>query len=195
MDKILELLKRIFANEPEKIKAIEEYKLDKDDADNLKQLQAMATEMLGKKSSEANDTGGTKSSGSDDIKNIIAGLTEQIRMMQQIIAEQTKKQEDRERAIAEEAKKAHEKKITEIIDKAIKEGKIPAKNEQEIARWKNLFEKDYESAEFALSKIEGSKAAAQDTAKQDESKPVSKFGSTLRPEIAKYVENIPIIEN
>lgn len=194
MDKIIELLKRVFANEPEKIKAIEEYKLDKDDAENLKQLQAMAAEMLGKKSGEANDIGGGKSSGSDDIKNIIAGLTEQIRTMQQIIAEQTKKQEERERAIAEEAKKAHEKKIGETIERAIKEGKIPAKNEQEITRWKNLFEKDYESAEFALSKIEGIKPM-QSSDKQGESKAESKFGSTLRPEIAKYIENIPIIEN
>lgn len=185
MEKIIDLLKKIFANEPDKIKVLEDYRLDESDAENLKEMQKILGEISGKRNEEERSN--------SDIKNIIASLTEQVRAMQAIIAEQAKKQEEREQAIAEEAKKAHQKKIADTIEKAIKEGKIPAKNEQELARWKALFEKDYEAAEFALSKIEAAKTT-QEQSKVDD-KIESKFGSVLRPEFAKYVENIPINEN
>lgn len=192
MDKVIELLKKIFGGDAEKMKLLDEFKIDKQDVNELDGIMKSLAEM------QKNMKADPPSPASDDksVKALISSLSEQVKTMQGIIAEQAKRQEERERAIEEEAKKAHAKKINEAISSAVKSGKIPAKNETEIAKWKGLFEKDYESAEFALSKIKEAKSDAPGGQPGgNDGKPnnlQTGLGSSLKPEFAKYVETVPI---
>lgn len=188
MDKIIELLKKIFVGDAEKLKMIEEIKIDKQDADSLisiqKQLQDIQKSVKIEPSQSDNED--------KSVKAVIASLAEQVRTLQSIIAEQAKKQEEREKAIEEEAKKAHAMKIEKAIEIAIKAGKIPAKNDAEIKKWRNLFEKDYDSAEFALSRIKEAKSEQDIDADDISRSNKNDMLNSLKPEFAKYVENVPM---
>lgn len=69
-----------------------------------------------------------------------------------IAAYETDKAE-RDRLIGEETKKKREKEIEEVLTKAISEGKIPAKNEETISKFRAILSDKFEEGKSVIESI------------------------------------------
>jgi len=85
----------------------------------------------------------------------ISGLEAKVDQIYSALIEETKARQEIQKNYDEKIAADKKARVQATLDNAIKLNKIPAKNEEEIAKWKTMFEKDYDAAEFALSKIKG----------------------------------------
>ncbi|MEN6294710.1 MAG: hypothetical protein ABFD61_01110 [Chloroherpetonaceae bacterium] len=85
----------------------------------------------------------------------ISGLEAKVDQIYMALMEETKARQEIQKNYDAKIAADNKARIQAALDNAIKMNKIPAKNEEEITKWKTMFEKDYDAAEFALSKVKG----------------------------------------
>lgn len=90
----------------------------------------------------------------DDSLKMISAMNAKIDELSKVIARQEEERKAMQLQIQEQAKKDLSAKIQAKIDEAVKQGKIAAKDEADIKKWKSAFEKDFDFAEYSLSKID-----------------------------------------
>jgi|GEM_PF-4950664 len=94
-----------------------------------------------------------QSAGSD--ASLLEGLRAELQSFAKALADEKIERQKIQQTLDDKIKSEMALRIKSAIDEGIKSNKIPAKNEEDIKRWQGLFEKDFDAANFALSKIKG----------------------------------------
>jgi len=80
-------------------------------------------------------------------------LSKKIEDMNALLLKQEEEKKALQMQMQEQAKKDLDSKIEAKLKEAIEKGKIAAKDDAEKTKWKTMFEKDFDGADFALGKI------------------------------------------
>lgn len=134
--KLKELLKKLF---PDKEKEIEE-------------LGEIDAPVIAKKD-DPTATPGVTASIDAETKRMIEQLAAENKKLLDELAKRNEADKQREKLLEEKAKTEAQAKIDALIQKAIEDKKLPAKDEKTIASFKKLLEADYESGEVALNAL------------------------------------------
>ncbi len=73
--------------------------------------------------------------------------------MKTLLGEERAKREAAEKTLAEKAKADTQAKVKSAVEKAISEGRIPAKNEEQVKKWTARLESNFEDASELLAAI------------------------------------------
>ena len=195
MKELIALLKSLFKGDAEKTKILDEFKLDSDDQTKITMLQDAIKELQKSLGETKKDT--PPASDPNDVKSVIAGLTETVKSLQDALANETKARSERDKSIQDDAAKAHAKKIAEKLEAAVKSEQIGPKDEDGKKKWQAMFEKDFEGAEFALSKIPGKKASTATDGTNGQNldgtiKAPSSLGASLPTDVLTYIGKIDL---
>lgn len=157
MKQLLELLKKLFAGDKEKEKVIDDElsKINSEDdskkskepekkQENNSELEKLLSQLSQKDLSKSDNK---------ELLAIISKLKEGQDKLLNEIAENKKKEEERNQILAEQAKKEKETKINELLELAKKDGRIAPKDDAKINSFKKLLENDFDSAKVALEAL------------------------------------------
>jgi len=189
MSKIREIFSKLFSGDPQKTDLANQLadELDKTEPNTKPLEQAKPLE-------PAKSTDDTRLSElTFENQALKSQLTEIQTFLKEERTERLKIQEEQTKA----AKESFQKKIEERIKKGIEEGRIPPKNEEEQKKWRSLYEQNWDSAEFALSKIDAKKSNEAPNQEQLQNQnqtpsPSSSLGSSLRKSTLEYIKQVPI---
>lgn len=134
--KLKDLLKKLF---PDKEKEIEE----------LGEIEAPVISKTDDQSAKS----GITASIDAETKRMIEQLAAENKKLLDELAKRNEADKQREKLLEEKAQQENQAKIDALIQKAIEEKKLPAKDEKTIASFKKLLEADYESGEVALNAL------------------------------------------
>lgn len=105
----------------------------------------------------------------NELKSTIQSQSTEISELKAMMNEWKTKSDNSEKAAKEEAAKKRGQDIEQILDEAVKAGKIPADNKEKRDQWKSRFEKDFELTKELLDEVPANKALA--TGKPGETSP------------------------
>lgn len=142
MKKLTEILKKIFANEPEKQKVIDEF--EKQLEDNLE------VQFPENKKEEKIDN---QFDSIQHLKELIIRYTEENKRLLSALAELQEKERQREEYIRKQAEKDLQEKIEKIINEAIADGRIPPRNDELISLYKNMLQRDFDATKKILDSL------------------------------------------
>lgn len=135
--KLKDLLKKLF---PDKEKEIED-------------LGEIDAPPVPEKKSQPPATQGVTASIDAETKRMIEQLAAENKKLLDELAKRNEADKQREKLLEEKAKTEAQAKIDALIQKAIEDKKLPAKDEKTITSFKKLLEADYESGEVALNAL------------------------------------------
>lgn len=180
MDKLKELLRSLFANDPEKQKIV--------DSLDIKPLHDEREPSLENKTSDEN-------SRIAKLEAMVAKLLGDNKNLVDLVTAMTEKEKKREETIKTQSEKERAEQISKILEDAVKDTKIPAKNDEIKNTYKSILEKDFENGKKiieALPKLGSNPSQnGQGSTYKTESGKQSGLNSSLKPEFAKYVESVP----
>lgn len=109
--------------------------------------------------SQAGQTHGSAPTGNPDIQAIIKQAIEpfmaEVASVKTLLGEERTKREAAEKSLAEKMKADQSSKIKTTLDKAIAEGRIPAKNEEAIKKWTARLEQNFDDQLEVLNALPG----------------------------------------
>ena len=191
MNKIAELLKKLFAGDPEKSKMLEGLDFG-DDSSKIEELTKIINDLKSQLPNFKEPE--KKSDDPSNVTQVIAGLTDTVKNLQESIVKEAQARELAEKRVKDDALALQKKKIDDAIQKAIESEKIAPKAEDDINRWREAFEQNYEIAEFSLSKVKGKDVKPggkpgmnPQTGASGDSAPSSALGTSVKPSIMEYV--------
>lgn len=164
MKPFLELLKKIFSGDKEKEKLIDDAiaKLkDEKPEEKPKDKQKETPEFDLEKFMSKFDTKTLENSDNKELIGIIIEMKKGQDALLNEMAENKKKEEERNKILAEKAKAENDKKINDLLELAKKEGRIPPKDEAKINSFRKLLETDFESAKIAIEALPRTNVKAQ----------------------------------
>jgi len=142
MSKLGDFLKGLVNGDPEKQKLIDEIESEQQSSKNQEPKEINNPVFSQDKKDLDPET-----------KAMIAKLLEDNKKLMDLINQSQIKEKEREEILKVQAQKELQTKINKLIEEAKADGRIPPQNSEELKKWQGLLEKDYESGEFALSKL------------------------------------------
>lgn len=123
-----------------------------------------------------------------DLKNENATLKDEINKLMETLGEESKRREEGQKRLEEKQKKEQEAKIQKLLNEAVSDGRIPAKNDDVLKDYKEILESDYDRGERLLSGLPKTQSPGDHKkidGKDDDKPTPSALASAVNPGIAK----------